>query len=111
MGKQIIINVCISIVYFLSNYKFQHVGLWLVFKKRKRRKEIVKVSEYMPTSKYAKLCFYFSTCELEFYLQNYYHIQGHKDLLFSLFFKSLIIVALTFWLVIVSELSFMYGVR
>ena len=58
MGKQIIINVCISIVYFLSNYKFQHVGLWLVFKKRKRRKEIVKVSEYMPTSTYAKLCFY-----------------------------------------------------
>ena len=34
MGKQIIINVCISIVYFLSNYKFQHVGLWLVFKKK-----------------------------------------------------------------------------
>lgn len=55
--------------------------------------------------------FFFSTCALEFYLQSYYHIQGHKDLLFSLFLKSLIIVALTFGPVILFELSFIYGVR
>lgn len=60
MGKQIIINACISIVYFCQITSFNMLGCDSILKKEKRRKEIVKLSEYMPTSKYATYLGYIS---------------------------------------------------
>ena len=42
----------------ITSFNMLGCDQYLKKEKKKRRKQIVKVSEYMPTSKYAKLCFY-----------------------------------------------------
>lgn len=57
MGNQIIISVFLLFI-FCQITSFNMLGCDQYFKKGKKKKEIVKVSEDMPASKYAKLCFY-----------------------------------------------------